>query len=321
MKSILAIGHTTFDTFLKVDNSDFTVSPGNSGAKNICFNLGSKIDVKEVHYGVGGSAANVAVGVSKMSLQTYIYTIVGNDMKGMDVISVFKKNLINSIYLKTDRSPTNQSSIISYAQDRTIFSYHNERSYSLKGVEVTQDYIFLGSTGRDIAELYDELIDLKTKHPEKVLFYNPGARELKYARDAVLKLMPYIDYFISNIEEGCMVINPSLRRNQIEVNDMMKMLAELGAKNVMLTDGDKGCYAYDGYKYYYHKAIDVEMVEKTGAGDAFTSGFIGGIAAGLNVEKAAMWGNLNSSNAIQSFGAQTGLLNLKEISELSGFKI
>ena len=40
MKSILAIGHTTFDTFLKVDNSDFTVD---SQTHNICFNLGSKM--------------------------------------------------------------------------------------------------------------------------------------------------------------------------------------------------------------------------------------------------------------------------------------
>ena len=314
MKSILAIGHTTFDTFLKVDNSDFTVD---SQTHNICFNLGSKIDVQEVHYGVGGSAANVAVGVSKLSLQTYIYTIVGNDMKGMDVISVFKKNLINSIFLKTDKSPTNQSAIISYDQDRTIFSYHNERTYSLKDMDIFHDYIFLGSTGKDVKTLVDEIISLKTKHPEKVLFFNPGARELKYAREDVLRLMPFIDYYISNIEEGCALINPSLTRNQIEPNDLMKMVAGLGAKNVLLTDGDKGSYAYDGYKYYMHKAIKVKMVEKTGAGDAFTAGFIGGIASGLTVEQAAMWGNINSSNAIQSFGAQTGLLNLKEITEIS----
>lgn len=317
MKSILAIGHSTFDTFLKVDNSDFKIDPKNRG---VCFLLGSKVNVKEIHYGVGGSAANVAVGVSKLRLQTSIYTIIGNDMKGMDIISVFKKNQVSSQLLKTDRYPTNQSSIISYDRDRTIFSYHHEREYSLKGLELNYDYVFLGSTGEKVADLYSDLIEIKKKSPEKKLFFNPGGRELNHSRDDVLRILPYVDYFISNVEEACLTVNSHLRRDQVEINDLMKMIFDLGAKNVLITDGDQGVSCFDGYKNYHYEAMKVEMVEKTGAGDAFTAGFIGGISVGLDISKAAQWGNLNSASTIQKYGAQNGLLTLDEIIELSGFK-
>lgn len=314
MKSILAIGHSTFDTFLKVDSDDFKIS---AGGREICFNLGSKINVKEVHYGIGGSAANVAVGVSKMKLRTYIYTIVGNDMKGMDIISVLRRNFISSNFLKTDSFPTNQSSIVSYDKDRTIFSYHHERKYSIKGLDIFTDAVFLGSTGEDVATLYTEIIDFKSSNQNKILFYNPGSRELKFAREDILRILPSVDYFIANVEEACMVINPTLHRDHIEIKDMMRMIQDLGAKNILITDGDKGVYAYDGYKFYHHEAEKVNMVEKTGAGDAFTSGFIAGIAEGLDIEKSARWGNLNSSSTIQKYGAQNGLLNKEEIIKLS----
>ena len=270
--------------------------------------------------GVGGSAANVSVGASKLGLQTYIYTIIGNDMKGMDIISVFKKNNVNSAFLKTDAYPTNQSAIISYEKDRTIFSYHQEREYSLKLIDIFQDYLFLGSTGEHVSNLYDEIISADLRSKGKKLFYNPGTRELKYARDDVLKILPAVDYFISNIEEACLTINLGLKREQIEINDIMKMILDLGAKNVLLTDGDKGVYVYDGYKNHHFEALKVKMLEKTGAGDAFTSGFIGGISVGLDIDQAAQWGNLNSGNAIQKYGAQNGLLTLDEIVGLSGLK-
>jgi ribokinase len=227
---------------------------------------------------------------------------------------------VNSIYLKTDQNPTNQSAIISYDTDRTIFSYHHERQYSIKNFDLFQDYIFIGSIGREVKVLYGEVAELNLRKLGKKVFYNPGGRELKFARDEVLKLLPHIDYYIANVEEACLTINPGLKRDQIEINDLVKMVSDLGPENILITDGDRGVYAYDGYKLHYHPAQKVNLVEKTGAGDAFTSGLIGGISTGLDISKAAQWGNLNSSSAIQSFGAQTGLLTIDQLIELSGFK-
>ena len=311
----LSIGHSTFDTFLKVDEASLQCSMDKTSCK-ICFDFGSKIPVRDVHYGVGGSAANVAVGVSRLGVPTSINTIIGNDMKGMDIISVLKRNKINMALLKADNNPTDQSSILSYHNDRTIFTYNHERLYRLKHEEVSHDYIFIGSTGQNVKALYEDIIYIKGHDSEKVLFYNPGSREIRTAREDIAELIPNIDYLIVNIEEGCAILDPSLKRHDIDIKDLAGLLQERGPKNVLITDGSVGAYGYDGYKFIFKPSRKVKVVEKTGAGDAFTSGFIAGIINGQDFAQAIEWGVENSAATIQSYGAQNGLLSKSEILSL-----
>ncbi len=318
---VLSIGHATFDTFLKIDPHDARLecTVDNSNCK-ICFDFGSKVPVESVHYGVGGSAANVAVGLSRLGLESYIFTVVGNDMRGMEIVSSFKRNKINCSFLKIDSNPTNQSSIISYQNDRTIFSYHHERDYSFEDKEAFHEYVFVGSVGVDVSKLYDEISKMKVDSPGKKVFYNPGKREIKSARDILHEFLAYVDYLVVNVEEACSILDPTLSRDSIEINDLSRLLREKGPENIIITDGEGGSYAYDGYKFLFMPAKKVDVVEKTGAGDAFTSGFIGGISSGLDIFRAAEWGIINSASTIQKYGAQHGLLDKNSLLELSGKK-
>ncbi len=321
MAKVLSIGHATFDTFLRINTEDAQVECNvDHKSCKISFDFGSKIPVESVHYGVGGSAANVAVGINRLGLPSYIFTIVGNDMRGMEIVSSFKRNKINCTYLQIDSNPTNQSSIISYKNERTIFSYHHEREYTLNSQNIDHEFIFVGSVGAKIDSLYDELARIKGDTPDKRIFYNPGRREIKSSRDAMHELLSYVDYLIVNVEEACEVLDPSLKRENIETADLARLLREKGAANIVITDGARGVYAYDGYKFLFMPSKKVEVVEKTGAGDAFTSGFIGGISSGLDIFRSAEWGIMNSSSAIQSYGAQSGLLTKEELLEKTGFK-
>jgi sugar/nucleoside kinase (ribokinase family) len=312
MKSIFCIGHTTYDTFLKLENVESHCDVNHTECK-ISFDFGSKIPVNEIHYGVGGSAANVAVGSSKMGLKVDIFTMVGNDMRGMEILNALKKNEIGLFYFKTDSFPTNQSAILSYANDRTIFSYHHDRLYSLKNINIFHDYLFIGSIGNNIDSLYSEAIVVKKLNNEKKLFYNPGGREIKNERESVLKLLEYTDYLIVNYEEACSILDPTLTRQHITFEDLAKLLLDKGPKTIIITDAEKGVQSYDGERFCFVEAKKVKVVEKTGAGDAFTSGFIGAIASGQKIERAIEWGVFNSASVIQSFGAQNGLLTLEEI--------
>ena len=56
-------------------------------------------------------------------------------------------------------------------------------------------------------------------------------------------------------------------------------------------------------------------VERTGAGDSFSSTFTTALALGLPVEQALMWGPINSMNVVQYVGAQKGLLTRKKLEE------
>ena len=94
----------------------------------------------------------------------------------------------------------------------------------------------------------------------------------------------------------------------------MGNLQRLGPKTVVITDGKNGSYATtnDG-KVYYNEAIHEEVVENTGAGDAYSTGFMGAVIMGKSIKEAIEWGAKNASSVIQHYGAQKGLLNIKEI--------
>ena len=97
------------------------------------------------------------------------------------------------------------------------------------------------------------------------------------------------------------------------IPELLEHLRELGPKIVVITDGQKGSYAYDGAKKYYLNIFDAPIVERTGCGDAFGSGFTAALAYGGDVKEAMRWGNVNASGVIQYVGAQKGLYTREEI--------
>ncbi len=118
---------------------------------------------------------------------------------------------------------------------------------------------------------------------------------------------------IVNFEEACSILDPTLSRQHLSFEDLAKLLLSRGPKVIVITDAEKGVQSYDGERFSFVPSKKVPVVEKTGAGDAFTSGFIGAIAQGHDLKTAMEWGVDNSAHVIQSFGAQNGLLTLEEI--------
>lgn len=310
---ILCVGHTTLDTFFIVKNVDVHCKLDKDLCQ-VCFDFGAKIPVDEIHYGIGGGAANVAVGLSKLELASSIFTVVGEDPKGLDVKDDFTKHGVDTKYLFSDDHVTDQATIISYNEDRTIFTHNTAREYSLRNVEENFQYLFLSSVGEDVADLYDEIIDLKKKR-DLTLFYNPGSKELAFSHNAIQKLLPSIDYLIANINEGCAILNTALKREQMEVWDLMTILMDKGVKNVVLTDGANGAYFQSESDSFQVPVVEVEVVERTGAGDAFAAGFIASIIYGASPNDSFLWGAVNSAEVVKSFGAQKGLLTKEQLEE------
>ena len=90
-------------------------------------------------------------------------------------------------------------------------------------------------------------------------------------------------------------------------------------KSSCITDGPDGAYAYDSHNdtYWFHPIYPDPQppVERTGAGDSFSSTFTAAIAAGKSVSEALSWGPVNSMNVVQYIGAQEGLLSREQLEE------
>jgi len=77
---------------------------------------------------------------------------------------------------------------------------------------------------------------------------------------------------------------------------------------VVVTNGEKEVYAYDGKKKYSLKPHKVKVVETTGAGDAFASGFVSGQILGKSIPWSLKFGFEESEAVLKHFGAKNNLL-------------
>jgi len=90
-------------------------------------------------------------------------------------------------------------------------------------------------------------------------------------------------------------------------------IKKMGPKTIIITDGPQGAYVFDGKIFYEMGASKAERKEATGAGDSFTSGFLGAYLLAKDLKEALQWGVINASGVIENIGAQKGLSSRKQI--------
>ncbi len=119
--------------------------------------------------------------------------------------------------------------------------------------------------------------------------------------------------FFCNVQEAQKI----LQTEEKDVKILLSKMRDLGPKIVAITDGPEGAYTYDGQDMLYIPIYPdpAPPVERTGAGDAFSSTFTTALALGMSVHDALMWAPINSMNVVQYIGAQKGLLSRKKLEE------
>jgi sugar/nucleoside kinase (ribokinase family) len=88
-------------------------------------------------------------------------------------------------------------------------------------------------------------------------------------------------------------------------------LGELGPSIVAITDDVRAVQVSNGIKTYVIKPSPVKVIERTGAGDAFSAGFVAGIMANYPLERAIHLGLEESRAVISHVGAKQNLLRRK----------
>ena len=121
------------------------------------------------------------------------------------------------------------------------------------------------------------------------------------------------DVFFSNLEEAQKILNTEDK----DILVLSKGIQALGPKMVVISDGPKGAYLYKGGELW-HNPIYPDIappIDRTGAGDAFSSTFTAALALGKSPLEAFSWGPVNSMSVVQYIGAQAGLLTKEKLEE------
>ncbi|MCX8171045.1 MAG: carbohydrate kinase family protein, partial [Candidatus Bathyarchaeota archaeon] len=91
------------------------------------------------------------------------------------------------------------------------------------------------------------------------------------------------------------------------------VLLKEGVKIVAVKLGERGCYVTDGCEEHLIDPFRVEVVDTTGAGDAFCAGFIYGMLRGKSLKDCGVLGNFVASRCLTKMGARDGLPRLEDL--------
>lgn len=270
------------------------------------FPLGAKLELDEVIFDTGGGASNAAVTFARQGFDSAFAGKIGKDPAGAEVVRTLKREGIDTKHLRVDERIGTGYSLLLLADngERTVLTYrgashHLKAEDFYRGHELKADWVYVSSLAGNF-DLLKRLLVHSHNRGIKVAI-NPGKGELADPK-RLKSLLGSVDILMANKEE--------LRKlfgGERPVDTMLHAMSH--CPYVVLTDGPAGSYASNGQAIYSAGQYDrVKVIDRTGAGDAFCSGFVASIARGWSIEDALTFGSANSTSVVQSVGAKSGIL-------------
>ncbi len=320
MYDVITIGTATRDIFLQ--SNLFKVLKDPAHLKKIgfktgeaeCFALGSKMEVGEPVFSLGGGAANAAVTFARQGLKTAALIRVGDDETGESIIKSLKSEKVTPIAVRDKKEKTAYSTILlTPGGERTILVYRGastdfkRKEVPFPKLKARWAYIAPGTIAP--AVLKEIISYLKNKGASIAI--NPSKHYLENGGRLVKPLLKDVDVFIVNREEASYLTDVSYS----DPRRIFKKLDEFVKGTAVMTDGPKGAYVSDGEYFYQAKTFkEKKLVDRTGAGDAYGAGFVAGLIQKKDVLRALRLAAANATSVVEAVGAQAGILRKKDFS-------
>ena len=310
---VITIGSATRDVFVWPKNTETQVVKDKKykTGEGICFSLGSKIDVPEIHFRTGGSAVNAAVTFAKQDLKVAALCKVGKDIRGKAILERFRKTGVSQSFVIRDKKYFTAYSIIIVAEgQRTILVHRGATEHLCCDEPVPYEkvkntkWLYITNLGGKSAKIFFPLIDFAHENGIKIAL-NPGKAQLKLGKE-LIPALEKIDVLILNQEEASYLTGVPFEKE----GDVFKKLDKWVKGLVVVTKGPKGFTACDNENIYSGGILKEPVyVDRTGAGDAFGSGLVSAIIQGRPLEEALQFASANATGVLGAWGANHGLLS------------
>ncbi|MBW3002356.1 carbohydrate kinase family protein [Candidatus Woesearchaeota archaeon] len=306
MFDVITVGSATVDVF--ISSKSRSVDLLWKGKKEeVCFPVGAKILIDYLHMDTGGGGTNTAVAFSRLGLKTGWVGKIGTDINSSIVLEQMKKEKVKFLGKVQQGGSTGFSVIIiGIEKDRTILAYKGIND-TLKKSDVNFNklktkWIYMGSMMGDSLKTAGQIADYAKKKKIKIAF-NPSLYLAKLGLKQLNKIISACNLLVLNMEEA-----KAITRSSKPVDDLLKQLQQK-IPLVIITNGKKGAYAYNGINKYTLRIGKQKVVETTGAGDSFASGILAGISMGFDIEKSLRLGYAESVSVLGYIGAKEQLLS------------
>jgi len=277
---------------------------------------GETILGKKYIIGPGGKGSNQAVAAANAGAKTYFISKIGDDQFGAMAQSIYDDAGVDySKVIISKEHDTGAAGILISKEGQNAINVVPGAAAALTIEDInnasdviTQSSIFLTQleAPKDIV-----LYALKLAKDNNVTtIFNP-APALAIDKD----IFSLIDYFTPNEKEASFYVNHPVE-NKNDAKKASDQLLQMGIKNVIITLGDKGAYFASNNDRFYIDALEIDVIDTTGAGDAFNAGLAVALIEEMNIKDALTFANITAGLSTTKVGTANSMPKRAEIDKL-----
>ena len=334
MCDVITIGSATMDVFVQCEDANIvSVYSKSKKSEFMSYPYGAKVEISDFDSQVGGGGVNTAVNFANLGLKSSAIFKIGDDIYSKGILNSFKDKNVDLSNIIQDKNVSTGFSIIlvSFQGDRTVLA-HRGANAMIEKEDINFDAIkkskllYIAPINGDSSKVLDDIVKFAAEHRVFVCF-NAGSTSIKKGFKYLEKILNFAHIVVMNKEEASMATQIQVRPDTKDIKyshekihpDVKAMLKKMKVKDyqvIVITDGNKGAYAYNGKDFFYCPVFDGPVVSTLGAGDAFASTLCASLKrTHHDLGKSLMYASVNSAGVVSEFGATQGLLTFDQIEE------
>lgn len=268
--------------------------------------------------GPGGKGSNQAIAAKRAGADVVMITKVGKDPFGELALKTYEEEGMSTKYIFQDdelatavasilvdeTTGNNQIAIAMGACENIAFEEVESAREAIKNADVLVTQL---ESNLDATE---QAIDM-AKENEVLVILNPAP-----AQPLAKTLLNKIDILTPNETEAEILCDNKFKIKTIEdAKKAAKILMEKGVKTVILTLGEKGALLKNSEMEHHIESMKVDVVDTTGAGDAYNGGLAAALAEGKDLIDSAKFANIVGALSVTKMGTAPAMPYRKEINK------
>ena len=270
----------------------------------------------------GGSPANITMNIKRLGGNPIISASVGNDRLGEFLINNLKKNNINTEFINKVNNSTSMV-LVTKSKETPLPIFYRSADYNL---EYNED---IGSILKNSKIVHFSCWPISQKKSRKVIEkvieearknnvligFDPNYHEMIWEEghdgiEYIKNLIGKLDIIKPSEVDAERIFGPDTPENHVD------KFIQCGAKLVIMTLGKDGAIVSDGNETIKFETLATEVVDTTGAGDAFWGGFYTALTSNYPLKEALNIGFATSAFKLRHVGAIAELPSIKELKTL-----
>tara|TARA_B100002052_G_scaffold3756_1_gene3340 strand:- start:761 stop:1675 length:915 start_codon:yes stop_codon:yes gene_type:complete len=266
--------------------------------------------------GPGGKGSNQAIASGRLGGKVNFITKIGKDQNADIALSLYKEVGINTdSIIQDDNNLTGVAGImVNEKTGENAINVVPGAAGTLVKKDIDDNFKFIEKSEIFMTQLETpyEVTSYalnKAKETGSITIFNPAP-----ASDITEDDFKSIDYFTPNETEASFYLNEKVE-SESEIERAAKAFLDKGVKNVIITLGSKGVYFANSDESYFVDAFKLksEVVDTTGAGDAFNGAFAYALSINQNNRDAIVFSNKVAGISTTKSGAANSIPTISEV--------